>query len=75
MKVWIDQDQCIGNGICEELALAVFELRNGIAYVRDNDRLLPSGPTGAAWVPAECEDAVIEAAEACPGECIFIDVD
>ena len=45
MKVWIDQDLCTGDGLCEEIAPDVFTLL----------------------------DAVIESAEECPGECIFIE--
>ncbi|MCU1488088.1 MAG: ferredoxin, partial [Actinomycetia bacterium] len=26
MKVWIDQDLCTGDGLCEEIAPAVFTL-------------------------------------------------
>lgn len=33
----------------------------------------PHGRTGAARVPFELRDYVLEAAEACPGECIFIE--
>jgi ferredoxin len=51
MKVWIDQDLCTGDGLCEEIA------------------------PGLANVPGSLEEAVIEAAEECPGECIFIEVD
>ena len=34
MKVWIDQDLCTGDGLCEEIAPAVFTLLDdGLAYV------------------------------------------
>jgi len=33
------------------------------------------GAEGLAIVPAGMEDAVVEAAEECPGECIFIEKD
>lgn len=33
----------------------------------------PGGAAGMALVPEDLEDAVIEAAEECPGECIFIE--
>ena len=32
-------------------------------------------PKGLANVPGGMEEAVIESAEECPGECIFIEVD
>jgi len=34
----------------------------------------PAGAEGLAQIPEGALEAVIEAAEECPGECIFIDV-
>jgi ferredoxin len=63
MKVWIDQDLCTGDGLCEEIAPDVFTLLDdGLAYVREG-----------AKVFATMLDAVVESAEECPGECIFIE--
>jgi ferredoxin len=76
MKVWIDQDLCTGDGLCEEIAPAVFTLLDdGLAYVKDADAVKndPGGSAGMALVPEDLEDAVTEAAEECPGECIFIE--
>lgn len=76
MKVWIDQDLCTGDGLCEEIAPAVFTLLDdGLAYVKDGDLVHndPGGQAGMAVVPADLEDAVQEAAEECPGECIFVE--
>ena len=76
MKVWIDQDLCTGDGLCEEIAPAVFTLLDdGLAYVKDGDQVRsdPGGSAGVALVPETLEDAVSEAAEECPGECIFIE--
>ncbi|MXX02152.1 MAG: ferredoxin, partial [Acidimicrobiia bacterium] len=40
MKVWIDQDLCTGDGLCEEIAPDVFVLLDdGLAYVRDGDTI------------------------------------
>jgi ferredoxin len=78
MKVWIDQDLCTGDGLCEEIAPAVFTLLDdGLAYVKDGDKVFsePGGSAGMAAVPAELEDAVVEASEECPGECIFVEKD
>ena len=75
MKVWIDQDLCVGNGICEDLCPDVFQLVDAVAYVRDAQRVLPPGPGGMAIVPPAAEDAAIEAAEQCPAECIFVELD
>ena len=36
MKVWIDQDLCTGDGLCEEIAPDVFTLLDdGLAYVKE----------------------------------------
>jgi ferredoxin len=74
MRVWIDQDLCVGNGICEEICPEVFQLTDGaIAYVRDGARLLAKGQDGIANVPREFEQSVVDAAEECPAECIYLD--
>lgn len=78
MKVWIDQDLCTGDGLCEEIAPAVFTLLDdGLAYVKEGDRVLsdPGGANGQALVPSDLEDSVVEASEECPGECIFVERD
>ncbi|MGH9032031.1 MAG: ferredoxin [Acidimicrobiia bacterium] len=78
MKVWIDQDLCTGDGLCEEIAPDVFTLLDdGLAYVKEGSKVFekPGGAEGLANVPAGQEEAVIESAEECPGECIFIEVD
>ncbi|HLF99017.1 MAG TPA: ferredoxin [Acidimicrobiia bacterium] len=82
MKVWIDQDLCTGDGLCEEIAPDVFTLLDdGLAYVKEGDKVYataagnPQGAEGLAVVPAGQEEATIESAEECPGECIFIEVD
>ena len=77
MKVWIDQDLCTGDGLCEEIAPDVFTLLDdGLAYVVESGQVFsdPGGPDGLAAVPDGQEEAVIESAEECPGECIFIEV-
>jgi ferredoxin len=76
MKVWVDQDLCTGDGLCCEIAPAVFALGNdGLSYVTDGGRLLcsPGGSQALAPVPAGLEDDVLDAAEQCPGECIFLE--
>jgi ferredoxin len=76
MKVWIDQDLCTGDGLCEEIAPDVFTLLDdGLAYVKEGAKVFGPGPEGLANVPAGQEDATIESAEECPGECIFIEID
>jgi ferredoxin len=76
MKVWIDQDLCTGDGLCEEICPSVFTLLDdGLAYVKDGDQVMsePGGSQGMVVVASDMEDAVTEAAEECPGECIFIE--
>ena len=78
MKVWIDQDLCTGDGLCEEICPSVFTLLDdGLAYVKEGAdvKSTPGGAEGLAVVPAGMEDAVTEASEECPGECIFIERD
>ncbi len=86
MKVWIDQDLCTGDGLCEEIAPDVFFARDdGLFYVKESasqfgeEKLFdgvsnPAMSEGTARIPDELLDAVIEAAEECPGECIFIEL-
>jgi len=86
MKVWIDQDLCTGDGLCEEIADSVFFGKDdGLFYVKETaenfgeEKLFdgdahPAGAEGMAQIPEGGLEAVIEAAEECPGECIFIEV-
>src|SRR5690349_4478686 len=80
MKVWIDQDLCTGDGLCEEICPDVFTLLDdGLAYVKEGDKVYatakgnPQGAEGLANIPDGQLDAVIESAEECPGECIYIE--
>jgi len=80
MKVWIDQDLCTGDGLCAEIAPDVFiMLQDGLAYVQENGKVFAEsagsvgGAAGTANVPDSRIEDVIEAAEECPGECIFIE--
>src|ERR1700689_4133609 len=78
MKVWIDQDLCTGDGLCEEICPSVFTLLDdGLAYVKQGDDVLssPGGAEGLAVVPAGMADAVVEAPEEDPGEWIFNEKD
>jgi ferredoxin len=82
MKVWIDQDLCTGDGLCTEICPSVFEMNDdGLAYVKaigqtalcdENGVPVNKGAEGAVSFEAELEDSVKEAADECPGECIFI---
>ncbi len=86
-KVWIDQDLCTGDGLCEEIAPDVFYgMDDGLYYVKEtagnfgedknfDGTANPAGAEGLARIPDGQLDSVIESAEECPGECIFIEVD
>ena len=85
MKVWIDQELCTGDGQCADICRGIFFLHDdGDSYVSYVKQVGTSGvdadgaPTlrmasGVADVPRELEDAVIEAADFCPGACIFVE--
>ncbi len=80
MKVWIDQDLCTGDGLCEEIAPDVFVLLDdGLAYVKEGDKIYaesegnPEGAKGIANFEDDQMDLVVESAEECPGECIYIE--
>ena len=55
----------------------VANLFDGLAYVKEGTKVFsePGGAEGLADVPAGMDDAVIESAEECPGECIFIEIE
>lgn len=78
MKVWIDQDLCTGDGLCEEICPSVFAMQeDGLSYVKEGATIKssPGGSEGLAIVPVEFEEAVLEASQECPGECIFVEHD
>ncbi len=77
MNVWIDQDLCTGDGLCTDHCPEVFVLLDdGLSYVRDQTSIGndPGGRDSIVVVPARLEQAVVDAAIDCPGECIFIEV-
>ena len=88
VKVWIDQDLCTGDGLCVEICPPLFDMHDdGLAYVKEADwpsiyessEQKQSDPIykmgdGQASVPDNLVDDAIEAADECPGECIFIEV-
>ena len=56
-KVWINEDACIGCGICEDTCPEVFEL-NDVAKVKEKADF------------NKFEEEIKEAAESCPNEAI-----
>lgn len=78
VRVWIDQDLCTGDGLCVDHCPDVFiQLEDGIAYVAERGEPLndPGGSGSLALVPPRHVNVVVEAADLCPGECIFIEID
>ena len=54
MKVWIDQDLCTGDGLCTDHAPDVFTLlEDGIAYVKEADRVLNDPGSSASLAPRD----------------------
>jgi len=60
MKAFVDQETCIGCGLCAETCPSVFELVDDKSQVRANP------------VPKDSEDCAEEAADGCPVEAISI---
>jgi ferredoxin len=89
LMVWIDQDLCTGDGICEEITPDVFTARDdGLWVVKEEQKHFgrsivfdgadgeghgPDGSRGLARVPETLKEDMFESAEECPGECIFIE--
>lgn len=85
LMVWIDQDLCTGDGICEEITPEVFVGRDdGLWVVKEDSKNFgrdlvfdgdqaPDGAEGMARVPEQLTEDMIESAEECPGECIMIE--
>lgn len=90
MKVWIDQYECMGAGTCEQMTPQVFSERADGAWVVKEDGAYfeattvfdggvgpghgPDGAGGIARVPDDLTQAVLDAAEECPAECIYVEV-
>ncbi|MEO5974802.1 MAG: ferredoxin [Ilumatobacteraceae bacterium] len=78
MRVWIDQDLCTGDGLCVDHCQDAFvQLEDGIAYVAEHGLALnnPGSSGSLAVVSVRNQVAVVRAAQDCPGECIFIEID
>ncbi len=87
--VWIDGDACMGAGTCAQIVPAVFHERSDGTWAVKEDsahfgetvvfdgRLEvghgPEGVAGRARIPEKLLDFVIDAAEECPAECIFVE--
>jgi ferredoxin len=90
MKVWIEPGECMGAGTCAQIAPEVFHARSDGTWAVKEDAAFfgatvvfdggsgpgrgPEGADGLARVPDQMLDVVIDAAEQCPAECIFMEV-
>jgi ferredoxin len=73
LSVWIDQDECTGDGLCVQYAPEVFEFDvDGLAYVKDGAGDLKTAPGERVAVPAGLRLDVIDSAKECPGTCIHV---
>lgn len=61
MKVTVDEETCIGCGLCAETCPEVFEMKDDKACVKGNE------------VPEGAADTARTAAEECPVEAIQVD--
>ena len=61
MKVTVDEEACIGCGLCAETCAEVFEMKDEKAVVKLDD------------VSDDLADTVREAADECPVEAIQVD--
>jgi ferredoxin len=76
MRVFVDQDKCTGDGLCVQYATEVFEFDiDGLAYVKGPDGELQTATGAEVHVPKSLQLEVIDAAEQCPGECIYVTMD
>jgi ferredoxin len=74
LQVYVDQELCTGDGLCVQLAPDVFEFDvDGLAYVKGADGELLTAPGSRVSVPARCVADVVESAQGCPGDCIFVE--
>jgi ferredoxin len=72
MRVWIEQEFCTGDALCEDLCPEVFEMRDdSLAYVKQDDGA-DAGKPGMT-VPDQLEAAVLDAQAQCAGECIYVE--
>lgn len=71
LQVSIDSDLCSGCGLCVEIAPHTFEHVEGLSHVKQDGIVLESMKP-ARILPALLP-SVIEAANECPGEIIFVE--
>ena len=79
LEVSIIQEDCLSCQLCTDIAEKHFFMgKDSLAYVKEEsldtpDEIRFRGHSGKVAVASELEDDVIEAAEECPGECIYVE--
>lgn len=89
-RVWIDVDACMGAGTCAQIVPEVFHARGDGTFAVKEDAASfgttivfdglsgeghgPDGFHGQARIPDHLVDLVVEAAEECPAECIYLEL-
>ncbi len=60
LRVWVDQQACVGNAMCESIASHTFRLNDN----RQSEAVNPEG---------DSVEKILEAAENCPVSAIFVE--
>ena len=60
LRVWVDQQACVGNAMCESIAPHTFRLNDN----RQSEAVNPEG---------DSVEKILEAAENCPVSAIFVE--
>jgi ferredoxin len=60
LRVWVDPQICVGNAMCETIALHTFRLNDN----RQSEAVDPEG---------DSPETIVEAAENCPVSAIFVE--
>jgi ferredoxin len=70
MRVWIEEEFCTGDGLCEELCAEMFEMGDdGLAHVKGCGASGDSSES-AVTVREGLEESVLDAEAQCAGECL-----
>lgn len=78
-RVSIEQDECTGCSACPDYAPKYFYMRqNGMAYVKDNidqdpEQISHQGFGDSVDIEEADLNVVSDAAEFCPGQCIYLE--
>ena len=71
MRVWIDHSECSGVGVCVDACPDLFNLESdSLAYITVGGRRF--GSNDPANVSEELLESVLDTAEDCPQDCIYV---